>query len=264
MISVEKIVNKINKKYNINKVDFAIVIGSGLMEAAVDLTDTVTIPYDKLGMPKSKVKGHSGKFVFGKFGDRMGVLVSRLHFYESGDMSKVRLPFEIIAKLGCKDIVLLTSSGGVNTSFAVGDIMVINDHINLSGYNPLVGINPIVFVPMAHAYDIEVIKRLKEIAKEEKIDIKEGVHFQFAGPSYETLSEIYVARKLGADSISMSTSYDCIISKYLQMRVCGIAVIVNTFEENDSMNKLNHEEVLENASKACKRIKILLTKLLQE
>ena len=258
MICVQKIIRKINR-YGIDKVDYAIVVGSGLKNATVDLKDIVVVPYDKIGMPKSKVKGHSGEFVFGKYNGKIVVLVTRLHFYESGDMNKVRLPFEVVSKLGCKQIILLTSSGGVNPTFEVGDVMLIRDHINLSGYSPLVGINPVVFTPMANAYDSELAQRLVDIAQKNNIEIKQGVHFQFAGPYYETNAEINAIRKLGADSVSMSTSYDCIISNYLNMKVCAMAVIVNTFENQSDMKKLNHEEVLENAEKACKKIKVLLS-----
>ena len=261
MISVQKIIKKINK-FGIQKVDCAIVVGSGLMNATVDLKNPIVIPYDKVGMPKSKVKGHSGQFIFGEYNGKVVALVSRLHFYESGDMNKVRMPFAVVAALGCKQIILLTSSGGVNSTFAVGDIMLIKDHINLSGYSPLVGIDPVVFTPMANAYDKDLIEKILDIANKNNIDIKQGVHFQFAGPYYETYAEINAIRMLGADSVSMSTSYDCIISNYFNMKVCGMAVIVNTFDNQSDMKKLNHEEVLENAEKACKKIKVLLSNLI--
>ena len=264
MINANKVAKIINKKYKINQVDYAIVVGSGLMDSVPELTDKTIVPYDKIGMPKSKVKGHSGKFIFGKYNGKMVVLVSRLHYYESGDMQKVRLPFEIIAELGVKTVALLTSCGGINKTFKVGDIMLIKDHINFSGANPLVGIEKLEFTPMANAYNPELFNKMVEISKEKDVDVRQGIHIQFSGPSYETLAEVDVARNMGADSVSMSTVYDCIICNYLKMKVCGIASIVNVFNAPSTEEELNHEEVLENAKKACSKIKTILSELFKE
>lgn len=262
MISSDRIVSILKRKYDIENVDIAIVVGSGLMDATVDLEDTQIVPYESLRMPKSKVKGHSGKFIFGKYNNKNVVLVSRIHFYESGDMKKVRLPFEVIKKLGVKTVVLLTSCGGINKTFRVGDIMLIKDHINFTGYNPLIGINPLEFTPMANAYDDELFNKIAKIADSHDINLRQGVHVQFSGPSYETMAEIDVARNFGADTVSMSTVYDCIICNYLKMQVCAIASVVNVF--NNKGDELNHEEVLENAKKACEKIKTLLSDLFKE
>lgn len=263
MVNAEKIIKVLNKKHSIYKADYAIVVGSGLMGSVPDLEDVKIVAYDKLGMPKSKVKGHSGKFIFGRYADKNVVLVSRQHYYESGDMFKVRLPFEIVAGLGVKKVILLTSSGGINKTFRVGDIMLIKDHINLTGNNPLIAIDPLEFTPMADAYNKEIFNRMVEIADEHDINVRQGIHIQLSGPSYETLAEIDVARNMGADTVSMSTAYDCIISNYLKMKVCGIASVVNVFSDKEA-EELNHEEVLENAKKACSKIKTILCNLIKE
>jgi len=257
VFNIKRVVKILNKKYKIENEDLEIVAGSGLKDAVPNFDgETISVNYSDLGLPKSKVKGHSGKFVFGKINGVKVVVVSRMHFYESGDINKVKLPFSIVSQLGAKKIILLTSSGGVNSSFKVGDIMIIKDHINLSGIVPTVGMEEIEFTDMSDCYSKQFISEIKEIAKSEDIDLREGVHVQMSGPNYETKAEVEMIRKLCGDSVSMSTAHDCIISKYYKMNVLGFAVIVNVF--NNSQDELTHEEVLENASKACDKIKKLL------
>lgn len=261
-MNAKRIVKILNRKYKIKDVDYAIVVGSGLMDSVPDLDDIKIVSYASLHMPKSRVQGHSGKFIFGKFKDKTVVIVSRIHYYESGDIKKVRLPYEILSLLNVKKVVLLTSSGGLNKTFRVGDIMLIKDHINFSGLNPLVGISPLKFTSMTNAYDGELFSKMVKIAKENNIDVRQGVHIQFSGPSYETLAEVNVARNMGADTVSMSTVFDCIICNYYQMKVCGISSVVNVFDENQE--ELSHKEVLENAQKACLKIKTIISNLLAE
>ncbi|MBQ7884915.1 MAG: purine-nucleoside phosphorylase [Clostridia bacterium] len=257
---VDKAVKIINKKYKINKVDVAIVVGSGLIDAMPEVTDKIVVKYDDIGLPKSKVQGHSGSFVFGDYNGKKLVFVSRMHFYESGSLQKVRMPLEICAKLGVKQVVLLTSSGSINQSFKVGDVMLIDDHINLSGVNPLVGIDNLSFTNMTDCYNSELRKRVMQIAADESIILKNGIFVQMSGPSYETLAEIKMIRSLGGDAVSMSTAHDCIIANYLNMSVVGFSVIVN--ECASEAVELTHAEVLENAAKACAKLKVILSKLI--
>ena len=260
MKAVEKAVKILKNKYNISKINFAIVVGSGLIDGCPDLENKIEISYQNLGLPKSKVKGHSGKLVVGKIGDKIVALVSRMHYYESGDITKVRIPIEIMAGLDCENVILLTSCGGINEQFNVGDIMLINDQINMSGINPLIGMDEIKFIDMVNCYDSEYRDLIKKISKKLKLQIKEGVFSQTSGPSYETMAEINMLKMIGADSVSMSTSHDCIIAKYYGMRVLGFSVIVNVF---NLQSKLSHEEVLCNASKANQTLKTLLTNFLE-
>lgn len=261
MKMVDKAVKLLNKKHNIANVDVAIVVGSGLMNAMPDVENKYTVNYDSLGLPKSKVKGHSGTFVFGDYAGKKVVFVSRMHYYESGSIEKVRIPLEICAKLGVKMVVLLTSSGSVNKSFKVGDVMLINDHINMSGVNPLVGIDNLSFTSMTDCYNAEIRKKVLEIAEKDDLDIKTGVFVQMSGPSYETLAEINMLRMMGCDAVSMSTVHDCIIANYLNMKVLGFSVIVNECVE-DAV-ELTHEEVLTNAARASAKVKTILSKLLK-
>lgn len=257
---VEKAVKILNKKYNISKVDYAIVVGSGLIDSTPDLKNKLTVTYKELGLPASKVKGHSGAFVFGEKMGKIVALVSRMHYYESGDISKVRLPLEIMAKLNVSRVVLLTSCGGLNKTYKVGDVMLIEDQINMSGVNPLVGLDEIKFINMSDCYNKTLIAQVEKIADQNKLEIEKGVFCQMSGPSYETNAEVEMLRKLGGDAVSMSTAHDCIIARYLDMEVVGFSVIVNVFSGKDQ--NLSHAEVLENASKACEKLKIILTNIL--
>lgn len=262
MINVDKIVKTINKKFGVSKIDTAIVVGSGLIESVPKLENQIVIPYDKIGLPKSKVSGHSGKLIVGEYNGKIIASVSRIHFYESGNIELIRVPFQIVKKLGANLVILLTSSGGLNKNYKVGDIMIIEDHINFTGFNPLIGIEKLEFTPMQNCYDKSTTNKLIQIAKEHNIPVQKGTHIQFSGPSYETKAEVNVARLLGGDTVSMSTVFDCIISNYLKLKVCGISSVVNTFEENNE--ELSHKEVLDNAQKAIAKIKVLISALLSE
>lgn len=260
-MKAEKIANVLKRKYKINNVDWAIVVGSGLADSVPELENPVIVSYDSLKMPKSKVKGHSGKFIFGTYKNKKVAIVSRIHFYESGDMTKVRLPFEILSHLGLKNMILLTSSGGLNKGFKVGDIMLIHDQINFTGFNPLIGIEKLEFTSMTNCYDHDLFEQMEQIAKQNDVDVRKGIHVQMSGPSYETKAEVSVARGFGADTVSMSTAFDCIICNYLGMRVAGISSVVNVFDDKEE--KLTHDEVLDNARKACRKIKTILENLIK-
>ncbi len=257
---VKNALDILKNKYNVKKMDIAIVAGSGLSDALPNIENKFEVLYEELGLPKSKVKGHSGKFVFGVYKGLGVVLVSRIHYYESGNVELVRLPFEIVSGLGVQKIVLLTSSGGININFKVGDIMLINDHINLSGINPLIGIENMQFTNMGDCYNSEWRNKAREVAKQNNIDLKEGVFVQMSGPSYETKAEINMLRMLGCDAVSMSTAFDCIICNYLGLKVIGFSVIVNTFSGGD--DNLNHKEVLDNAKKASQKLKAVLQNII--
>lgn len=256
-----KIAKKLKSKYKIQNVDVVIVCGSGLSGSVPDLSNKVTVPYKKLGMPTSKVKGHSGEFTFGTYEGKNVAIASRMHYYESGNIKNVRLPLQILSCLGAKTAILLTSCGGLNTNFAVGDIMLINDQINMSGVNPLVGIKNIEFTDMGNCYNSKLASLVKKIAKKQKVQLRDGVFCQMSGPSYETSAEVNMLRKIGADAVSMSTAHDCIIANYLKMNVVGFSAIVNVFHEEGK--ELTHEEVLANASKICTNLKTIISELIK-
>lgn len=257
---VDNAIKILKDKYGIVKADLAIVCGSGLGESLPDLDNKVVVSYDELGLPKSKVKGHSGSFVFGDYKNIKVVLVSRIHYYESGKVENVRLPYEIISKLGVDRVVLLTSSGGLNKTYKVGDLVLIKDHINFAGVNPLIGVEDMRFTNMGDCYNLEWRNKAKQVALNEGVSLKEGIFVQMSGPSYETLAEVEMLRMIGADVVSMSTAFDCIIANYLGMKVIGFSVVVNVFSGGD--DNLNHQEVLDNAKKASVNLKKILTNII--
>lgn len=259
-MQVENIIETIKTIYGIKEAEIAIVAGSGLSNALPKLEDIIEVPYMDIGMPKSKVQGHSGKFIFGNYNGKKVVYMSRLHFYESGDIKNVRLPFEIIAKLGVKKIILLTSSGGINSNLNVGDIVLIQDQINMTGTNPLVGIEKMEFTDMSNCYDLTWRENTEKVASQLNVPLKKGIFVQMSGPSYETKAEINMLKNIGCDVVSMSTAFDCIICNYLGIKVIGFAIVVNTFSGKDE--KLTHEEVLENAKKASDNLKLILQKIM--
>lgn len=244
----EKIINIIKKRMPFDKIDFAFVLGSGINIEQI-IEDKVVISYTKLKMPSSKVKGHSGSFIFGKIGNKNIVCASRYHFYECSDMQQVILPFQILNRLGVKSIILQSSTAGVNSSFKIADIVNIIDHINYTGNNPLLYTKEIKFVNMSNAYDDTYIKEIQKAYKLTNLDYKTSTHIQFSGPNYETSAEINLAKKLGADTISMSLVYDNLICNYYGMKVLAFAVITNIASKTN-IKTLSHNEVLENCKLA--------------
>ena len=213
--------------------DLAIVLGSGLGGLANKITDPIMIPYGEVpNFPISTAPGHAGQFVAGKIGDKhVLAMQGRFHYYEGYDMSTIALPIEVLKTLGCKALVLTNAAGGVNLDFKVGDFMLINDHINLMGANPLRGKNDETIGPrffdMSHVYDKKFQQIARDCAKKLDIDLKEGVYLGFMGPSYETPAEIRAFRILGADAVGMSTVPEVIAASHCQLPVLAISLITN-------------------------------------
>ncbi len=230
--------------------DIGLILGSGLGGYEEQLLDPVEISYDEIpGFPASTVPGHAGKFVVGTLKDkRVMVMAGRFHSYEGYGMDKVTLPVRVMRLLGVNTLIVTNAAGGVNTAFKPGDLMLIEDFINLSGKNPLRGKNMDQFGPrfpdMSYAYDPE----LREIARQEAeklgIDLKRGVYCWMNGPTYETPAEIRMARILGADAVGMSTVPETIVARHAGMRVLGISSITN-MAAGVLDQPINHEEVLE-------------------
>ena len=256
---VDRVVDLLRNKYKIGNVENAIFVGSGLADSIPEIKNVKEVKYNDLGLAGSRVQGHRGSFIFGEINGKSVVLVSRIHFYECCDIERVRFPFEIVAALGVKNIILMTSCGGVSDGLKVGDILAIKDHINLSGFNPLAGIEKLTFTSMTNCYDVDFRKKLHTIADELGINLKDGVLCQMSGPSYETAAELAMIKLVGADGVTMSTAYDCIVARYLEMRVAGLMVIVNVA---NGINVPSHQEVLTNAKIAGENIKKILTRFL--
>lgn len=251
------------------KVDFvprvALVLGSGLGNFADNIKVEAELSYSEIeGFPVSTVPGHAGKFIFGFLGEVPVVCMKgRVHFYEGYDMTDVVLPIRLMKLLGAEILFLTNASGGVNAGFSAGDLMLITDQISCFVRNPLIGPNieelGTRFPDMTTIYDQELRKVIKETAKENGIDLKEGVYLQLTGPSFESAAEIRMLRTMGTDAVGMSTAVEAITARHMGMRVCGVSCICN-LAAGMTKNPLTHEEVQEAAAKTAP----LFTKLLKE
>jgi purine-nucleoside phosphorylase len=232
----------------------AVVLGSGLGAFADDLDNPVSIPYSDIpGWPASTAVGHSGKLVFGKLGKLdIAVLAGRAHLYEGYTPAQVTLGIRVLHQLGVRSVVLTNAAGGIKLSYRQGGLVLISDHINLQGSNPLIGPNDDSagprFPDMTEAYSLEYRKKAHQVARELNIQLDEGVYAAFTGPSYETPAEIHYLRTIGADLVGMSTVPEVIVANYLGMRVLAISCVTN-MAAGILPQKLDHKEVMETGYK---------------
>lgn len=230
--------------------DVAVVLGSGLGDFANRLEGAVSIPYDALPhWPASKVVGHEGRLVVGGLaGKRVAALSGRAHFYEGHDLRTVTFATRVIARLGVKTLILTNAAGGINVAFGPGTLMVMDDHINLLGSNPLVGANEDRFGPRFPDMTEVYSKRLRAIAdaaaKAQGLSIAHGVYVALLGPSYETPAEIRYLRTIGADAVGMSTVPEAIVARHMGVEVLGISCITNP-AAGVLPEPLDHNEVME-------------------
>ena len=213
--------------------DVAIVLGSGLGAFAESLTDPVSLPYDTLPhWPQSRVVGHAGRLVMGyAAGKHVAALSGRVHVYEGHPMAAVVFAVRVMARLGVPCLILTNAAGGINTEFGQGALMVIDDHINLMGSNPLIGANDDQMGPrfpdMSEVYSHRLRGLAAEAARETGVAIRNGVYVAVHGPSYETPAEIRAFRLMGADAVGMSTVPEAIAARHMGMEVLGISCITN-------------------------------------
>jgi purine-nucleoside phosphorylase len=234
--------------------DVAIVLGSGLGSFASSLGSGVSIPYaDIPNWPVSSVVGHEGRLVIGEIaGRRVAALSGRAHFYEGHDLRTVTFATRVLGVLGVKTLVLTNAAGGINTAFAPGDLMVIDDHINLLGSNPLVGPNDerfgVRFPDLTHVYSRRLRRLADDTAAAQGIALRHGVYAACHGPSYETPAEVRYLRLIGADAVGMSTVPEAIVARHMGIEVLGISCITN-FAAGVLPQPLDHAEVLETAQR---------------
>ncbi|MCU4655233.1 purine-nucleoside phosphorylase [Roseibacterium sp. SDUM158016] len=206
-----------------------LVLGSGLGHLA-EAVDGVAIDYADLpGFPHAGVSGHNPKLVIGDLeGTRVAVFGGRAHYYESGRGDAMRLPLEVLKALGADRLILTNAAGSMHPEIDPGDLMLLSDHINFSGLNPLIGEKTDArFVPMTEAYDPDMRAALKSAADAESVPLPEGVYAWYSGPSFETPAEIRAIRLLGADAVGMSTVPEVILARFLGLRVAAISTITN-------------------------------------
>jgi purine-nucleoside phosphorylase len=248
----------------------AVVLGSGLGAFADDLDSPVSIPYSDIpGWPASTAIGHSGKLVFGKLGKLdIAVLAGRAHLYEGYTPAQVTLGIRVLHQLGVHSVVLTNAAGGIKLSYRQGGLVLISDHINLQGSNPLIGPNDDSagprFPDMTEAYSLDYRQKAHQVARELNIQLDEGVYAAFTGPSYETPAEIHYLRTIGADLVGMSTVPEVIVANYLDMRVLAISCVTN-MAAGILPQKLDHKEVMETGHRVrdtlIRFLKALLPKL---
>lgn len=226
-----------------------LVLGSGLGPLADELEDAVRIPYAEIpGFAPATAEGHKGVFVAGTLeGVECLALQGRYHLYEGHPSEAVTLPVRAGAALGARTLLVTNAAGGLNPTFRAGDLMIIDDHINLMWRNPLIGPTlegEVRFPDMSQPYDVELQRMTEEVARERGIRVVRGVYAALSGPSYETRAEIRMLRRLGADAVGMSTVPEVLVARALGIRVLGVSLISN-LAAGMSDQPLSHEEVLQ-------------------
>lgn len=213
--------------------EIGIVLGSGLNDYADRIEDPIVLPYNDIPhMESGMVSDHRGELVYGEYlGRKVIIMAGRFHYYENHDMDKTAYPTRLMVALGIRRLILTNAAGCVNADFGMGRMMLIRDHINLSGDNPLIGRNLDEFGPrfpdMTYTYNRELRTALKEKAAAEGIDLCEGVYAMFSGPSFETPAEIIFARTIGADAAGMSTVPEAIVANHAGCEIIGISFLSN-------------------------------------
>jgi len=231
----------------------AIVLGSGFHHVLTELRVDTKIPYGKIpGFPRPTVAGHAGELFFGTLGGTPVIVLSgRAHFYEGHSMERVTFAVRALAAFGIRDLLLTNAAGGLNRNFRAGDFMVLTDHINLMGANPLRG-EAVAglprFVDLTRTYDVVLSKLLRAAGNECKLKLRAGVYLAVSGPSYETPAEIRAFARLGADAVGMSTVPEAIVARQCGVSVAAVSCITN-LAAGISREKLSHAEVLETADR---------------
>ncbi|HMG75371.1 MAG TPA: purine-nucleoside phosphorylase [Pyrinomonadaceae bacterium] len=230
-------------------VPVAIVLGSGLGAFAEDLIDATEIRYDEIpGFARATVQGHAGRLVIGKAGEvTVAAMQGRFHFYEGYSLEEVTFPIRVLKLLGVRTVVLTNAAGTLKIEFTPGSLMVISDHLNLLGDNPLRGENDERFGPRFPDLTSVYARRLQDIvideAKAMGLEVRRGIYAALSGPSYETPAEIHMIRTLGADVVGMSTVPEAIVARHMDMQVVGISCITN-LAAGVSDKPIDHSQVM--------------------
>lgn len=251
------------KKLSQLRPSLAIILGSGFHHTLRHLETDAEISYRRLpGFPRTGVSGHAGRLVIGRLGGTPVMMLSgRAHYYEGHPMAQVTFAVRVLAEYGIRDLLLTNAAGGINRHFRAGDFMILSDHINLMGANPLVGSElpgrP-RFVDLSQAYDPGLAALLRRAGRACRVRLRSGVYLAVTGPSYETPAEIRAFGRLGADAVGMSTVPETIVARQCALRVAGLSCITN-LAAGRSRGQLSHTEVLETAE----RVQDLAAEMLQ-
>jgi purine-nucleoside phosphorylase len=248
--------------------DVALILGSGLGALADEIEDATAISFGDIpGFPAAAVAGHAGRLVIGELeGVACAAMQGRFHMYEGHDPATVALPVRALLELGARTLIVTNAAGGINRTFTAGDLMLIEDHINLMGRNPLTG--PVLegetrFPDMSNAYDVRLRQLAERVAGEQSLQLMHGVYAAVLGPTYETPAEIRMLERLGADAIGMSTVPEVIVARARAVPVLGISLITN-LAAGLSSNPLSHEEVVAAGAEASARFARLIRGVLRE
>ncbi|BAB05251.1 purine-nucleoside phosphorylase [Halalkalibacterium halodurans] len=237
-----------------NKPAIGLILGSGLGELANEIEEAVHIPYEQIpNFPVSTVEGHAGQLVIGTLhGKNVVAMQGRFHYYEGYTMQEVTFPVRVMKEIGVELIVVTNACGGMNKNFAPGDLMIITDHLNMTGDNPLIGPNVEEWGPrfpdMSHAYTPELVEFVEETANRLDIKVQKGVYAGITGPTYMTGAELIMLRNLGGDVIGMSTVPEVIVARHAGMKVIGISCITD-MAIGEEIAGITHEEVVAVANK---------------
>lgn len=250
------------------KPEIGIILGSGLGDLA-DEYCIKSISYAEIpGFEASTVSGHKGQLVFAEInGKKVVMMQGRFHFYEGHSIQKVVFPVKVMKKLGVETLIVTNAAGGVNPAFNPSDLMIITDHINYMGVNPLIGANDDSmgerFPDMSEVYTPKYVDLVKHIASKLGIDLQEGVYMALTGPSYETPAEVRMARTIGADAVGMSTVPEAIVASWAGMKVIGLSCICNSAAGVSTVG-LSHADVIHAANIAKDRFKKLVKEIIRE
>ena len=263
---VQETVSFIKEKTNFIP-EYGVILGSGLGSFTDDIQIEFTLPYGEIpNFPVSTVQGHKGALVFGTIGNKKVVAMQgRFHFYEGYSMQEVTFPVRVMKFLGVEKLIVSNASGGVNPIYKVGDIVIIKDHINMMPEHPLRGKNEDRFGPrfvnMSEPYSKKMIFKAKELAQKLNIEVKDGIYLGLQGPTFETLSEYRMVKKLGADCVGMSTVPEVIVARHMDLECFGLSIITDMGDE-DNIESVSHDEVLEAAKKAEPKVRSLIKELI--
>jgi purine-nucleoside phosphorylase len=245
----------------------ALVLGSGLGGFADSLTDDASIPYAEIpSFPQSTAIGHAGRMVIGNAGSvPVAAMQGRVHLYEGYSPQEITFPIRVFARMGIRAVILTNAAGGINLSYSQGALVLIRDHINLQGANPLVGSNDdrfgVRFPDMTHAYAKEFRAIAREEAVQQKITLQEGVYAGLLGPSYETPAEIEYLRRIGADLVGMSTVAEVVAARHTGLKVLAISCVTN-MAAGILDQPLSHAEVMETGERVKSTFESLLRAVL--
>jgi purine-nucleoside phosphorylase len=248
--------------------DTAIILGSGLGGIVDEITDKQVLEYHDIpNFPVSTVEGHKGNLIIGKLGEKdVLVMQGRFHFYEGYTMQEVTFPIRVMKFLGITQLIVSNAAGGMNPDFEIGDIMIINDHINTMP-NPLLGPHHpefgARFPDMSETYDRETIKLAKSIARELDIDVQEGCYVGVTGPTLETPKEYQYMRIIGGDAVGMSTVPECIVAHQMGIKLFAVSVITDLGVPGKIV-ALTHDDVMEAAARTAPKLTSLIIKLIEK